>query len=124
MSRKMSILFTSIEAETLFKLNNSAQKAHALSALSITHGAVFAPYSSDFIHRISPKETNTEGFVPDILKGKMKQKFLDYLKNDCGMRGVHAFLTSFVSSLATREKRREKKAATICEKDGPSIDSK
>ena len=112
MAWKMSILFTDIRLKTLTKLNSAPGKANIAAALSVTHGALFAQHSSEFLRkRATKEELNTDS--PDrLLKGKWKQEYLDYLREEWGLEGLYAFLTNFVGSLAKRENRRRKRQGT------------
>lgn len=91
-----SILYTAVRPETQSQLYAAASKV--AFSLSITHGAVFAGYAADF----ASKSIATACPSPDQIRGKLKAKYLDYLKEDHGMQGIHAFLSSFVASLANR----------------------
>lgn len=106
MARKMSVLFTDLHSNTLTKLNNAPKWARVPSALSITHGAVFSQYSSEFLDKNLPEGANEHGTSPEMLKGKLKQEYLEYLRDHCGMYGLYNFLVNFVGSLAKREERK------------------
>jgi hypothetical protein len=99
-SRTLSILYTDLRPETQSQLYVAADKV--ASTLSITHSAVFAGYASDFLKTQLPDQPNPS---PDLIRGKLKVKYLDYLKT-CGMEGIHSFLSSFVGALANRSSRR------------------
>lgn len=103
MARSMSILFTDIDPDALASLHAAPASAKVASSLSITHGAVFAQYASDFLEKRGVSSAS-----PDLLKGAMKREYLHYLKNECGMHGLHAFLSTFVASLAKREEKQRK----------------
>jgi hypothetical protein len=110
MAWRMSILFTDLDPDTLAKLSNGPAASTVTSALSITHGAVFAQFASDFLrqhHTTTAGRSDETESSSDMLKGKLKQEYLDYLKRNCGMHGLHAFLSNFVGSLAKREKRKK-----------------
>lgn len=96
-ARANSICFTDLPQETLERLHKDA--SHVRFALSITHGAVFAAYASDFMkmHKLDHN--------PNAISGKLKVKYLEYLK-ERGLNGVYTFLTTFVGSLADREARK------------------
>jgi hypothetical protein len=100
-SRTLSILYTDLRPETQSQLYAAADKV--ASTLSITHSAVFAGYASAFLKTQLPDQPNPS---PDLIRGKLKVKYLDYLKTSCGMEGIHSFLSSFVGSLANRSSRR------------------
>lgn len=97
-ARANSICFTDLPRETLEGLHKDA--SHVRWALSITHGAVFAGYASDFM------KTHKLDHNLNTLRGKLKVKYLEYLKKR-GLNGVYTFLTTFVGSLADREARRK-----------------
>jgi hypothetical protein len=99
-SRTLSILYTDLRPETQAQLYTAADKV--ASTLSITHSAVFAGYASAFLKTQLPDQPKPS---PDLIRGKLKVKYLDYLKT-CGMEGIHSFLSSFVGSLANRSSRR------------------
>jgi hypothetical protein len=99
-SRTLSILYTDLRLETQSQLYAAADKV--AFTLSITHSAVFAGYASAFLKIQLPDQRNPS---LDLIRGKLKVKYLDYLKT-CGMEGIHAFLSSFVGSLANRSNRR------------------
>jgi hypothetical protein len=98
-ARANSICFTDVSRQTLAALHRDASRVKW--ALSITHGAVFAGYASEFMkkHKLQD-DTN-------ILRGKVKVKYLEYLK-ERGLNGLYTFLTTFVGSLADREARKQK----------------
>jgi hypothetical protein len=98
----LSILYTDLRPETQSQLYAAADKV--ASTLSITHSAVFAGYASEFLksQQLPNQQQNPS---PDLIRGKLKVKYLDYLKT-CGMEGIHSFLSSFVGSLANRSSRR------------------
>lgn len=100
----MSILFTDLNPTTFAKLcEHSIADEGIQKAFSITHGAVFAQYASEFLRSRHKSTTVTA----DCLKGKLKQEYLDFLKRECGMEGVYAFLVTFIGSLAKREGRKK-----------------
>ena len=103
MATKMSILFTDLDPGTLAKLNEPLLDQSIRKTLSISHGVVFAQYAADFL-RTRSREADVS---IDALKGKLKQDYLDYLKEECGMEGLHAFLVTFIGSLAKREQRKK-----------------
>ena len=96
MARCKSILFTDLSAETLGFLHDDYDSISV--ALSVTHGAAFRSYIRAFW---GESEDN-------VLEGNVKLKYLDFLKAQ-GLVGIYNFLTSFVSSLASREERRKQR---------------
>jgi len=89
MARTRSILFTDLPEHTLNTLHEIEGVA---SSQSLTNSAAFIGYA----HSFSPK----------IMKGKEKLKYLDNLNSKSAMTGLFSFLTTFVHSLAEREKRK------------------
>ena len=116
MARMNSILFTDIPQETLLALHHLPSDFNVAAALSITHGAVFSGYASDFLNAYSQKkrersaraDDRPEVMSPDLLTGSTKVKYLDYLRDE-GFAGLHSFLITFVGSLAEREKKKARK---------------
>lgn len=103
----MSILFTDLNPATLVELHKHSLVDEGIQrALSITHGAVFAQYASEFL---CSRHGEVDVTIDD-LKGKMKQDYLDYLKQECNMEGVYAFLVTFIGSLAKREQKRKERS--------------
>jgi len=101
---KMSVLFTSLAPGTLDKLKNPLLDTIVRKSLSITHGAIFAQHASDFL---STRNHEALDSSIDQLKGKLKQEYLDYLHENCGMKGLYSFLVTFIGSLAKREKKKK-----------------
>jgi len=101
---KMSVLFTSLAPGTLDKLKNPLLDTIVRKSLSITHGAIFAQHASDFL---STRNYEALDSSIDQLKGKLKQEYLDYLHENCGMKGLYSFLVTFIGSLAKREKKKK-----------------
>ena len=99
MARSKSILFTDLTNETLEFLHDHYDSISV--ALSVTQGAAFHGYIKAFCGE-------SEG---DVLKGNVKLKYLDFLKAQ-GLDGMYSFLTSFVSSLVSREERRQRQDIT------------
>jgi hypothetical protein len=118
MARMNSILFTDIPKETLLALHYLPSDFNVAAALSITHGAVFAGHASDFLtnyyRRKRERGASTDdipaALSPDLLTGSVKVKYLDSLRDE-GYTGLHAFLTTFVGSLAERERKKARKRA-------------
>lgn len=115
LARMNSILFTDIPSETLLALHHLPSDFKVSSALSITHGAVFSGFASDFLnHHYKRKRERGEEvpaiISPNLLSGSLKVKYLDHLKT-IGFDGLHGFLTTFVGSLVEREKRKVLKNA-------------
>jgi hypothetical protein len=96
-ARHNSILFTEISPELLRGLHLDEESS---KALSVTHGATFAGHAADFCekHRLSS---------PDAILGRVKVKYLDFLREHHGLDGIYTFLTTFVGSLADREARKQ-----------------
>jgi hypothetical protein len=113
MARANSILFTDIPHETLLAFHqfHSSHDVKVTAALSITHGAIFAGFASRFLKQhlsvssSSSQNNSNRTFSPDLLRGKLKLKYLNYLKKR-GFVGLYTFLTTFVGSLAQAEKRK------------------
>jgi len=98
-ARTMSILFTDLQPETLAFLNTKARSV--TKALSITHSAAFAGFVADFL------EQHTEVDCRDNIKGRVKVKYLDYLKQR-GLTGLWRFLTTRVAALVDLEQKCKK----------------
>lgn len=98
MARARSILFTDLPSEALRVLHRNDSAA---SALSILHSAAFQGYGLELTNGTN----NNKGTLPKASRGKMKYKYLDYLRNEKGMEGLHKFLSTFVSSLVERALR-------------------
>lgn len=118
-ARENSILFTDISTKTLNELHAISAEFRVPMSLSITHGATFSGFASSFleINAESKKKRKRENLpiegleiTPDLLQGKLKVKYLDYLKEK-GLVDLYAFLTTFVGSLSEREKRKKNKLA-------------
>jgi len=114
-ARMNSILFTDIPRETLLALHHLPSDFKVASALSLTHGAVFSGFASDFLDKYYKKRRERGDDCPtslsaDLLTGSVKVKYLDYLKEE-GFVHLHGFLITFVGSLAEREKKKTKKRA-------------
>jgi hypothetical protein len=88
-----------VSRETLAELHQDAFRVKW--ALSITHGAVFVGYVSEFMKKHKLQHDNNT----NLLRGKLKVTYLEYLK-ERGLNGVYTFLTTFVGSLADREVRK------------------
>ena len=118
MARMNSILFTDIPQETLLALHHLPSDFNVAAALSITHGAVFSGHASDFLsnfyQRRQERDASADSILtnlsPDLLTGSVKVKYLDYLRDE-GFVGLHSFLTTFVGSLAERERKKARKRA-------------
>jgi len=111
--RENSILFTDISEKSLQELHEINSEFKVSSSLSLTHGATFSGFASSFLSTVQgSKEKNNkniETFLsPDLLTGKLKVKYLDYLK-EAGFTNIFSFLTSFIGSLSNREKNKKKK---------------
>jgi len=104
MAQTHSVLFTDLPSEVIEELHLFPNDFTARTSLCITHGSVFAGYASSFLekHFRNHDGINENSLHPDMLKGKVKVKYLDSLP----FEGVKKFLNSFVSSLAEREKKR------------------
>eukprot|EP00978_Attheya_sp_CCMP212_P026346 scaffold86484_cov45-Attheya_sp.AAC.3 len=120
MARANSILFTDIPHETLLAFHqfHSPHDVKVTAALSITHGAVFAGFASRFLKQHmsvnSSSQNSNRAFSPDLLRGKLKLKYLNYLK-ERGFLGLYSFLTTFVGSLAQAEKRKAQRQQLLSE---------
>ena len=117
-ARMNSILFTDIPQETLLALHHLPSDFNVAAALSITHGAVFSGHASDFLNKFYQRKQERgasadsipTNLSPDLLTGSIKVKYLDYLRDE-GYVGLHSFLTTFVGSLAERERKKARKRA-------------
>ena len=98
-ARNLSILYTDLRPETQSRLYQRRDRVS--SALSITHGAIFAAYAAEFLRRCNSSDSNP-------LRGKRKVEYLDYLRNECGLEGVHEFLYASVASLAQLGSHKER----------------
>lgn len=101
-SRRNSILFTDINSEFLLHLHSLPECFSGTKILSITNWSIFSPFAVSFL-----KLNHFQDGVIDtgVIKGKIKAKYLDYLR-DHGFTNLYAFLSTFVSSLAIREQKR------------------
>ena len=108
-ARLNSILFTDVSVETLHDLHSLPKNLKVKSALSITHGAAFSGFAVKFLQQYfegkSVTAARSQELSPDLLTGTVKVKYLDYLK-DVGFSGLHAFLSTFVGSLAKKKRKR------------------
>jgi hypothetical protein len=101
----LSILYTDLRPETQAQLHTAANTV--AKSLSITHGAVFMGYVADFLRENPSLLPNGQQPSPDLVRGNVKVQYLDYLKQR-GLCGVHAFLFTFIGSLASRGDKQEK----------------
>lgn len=112
LAQKHSILFTDLPSEVIEELHLLPNDFAAKTSLSITHGSVFAGYASMFLEkhfRNHDKINEDESLRPDLLKGKVKVKYLESLP----FEGMKKFLNNFVSSLVEREKKRAKRKVKV-----------
>lgn len=116
-ANSISILFSSFPEEILAKLQDQPNRSKIRCPLSITHGAVFTHFVSEFLQNVhlGAREIRYRdcGDSIDFLKDKAKRQYLYFLKRECGMGGIQAFLTTFIGSLAQREKRRKKSRIVV-----------
>ena len=118
-----SLLFQGLRSSTQTLLHDISTKESTIrkdgifcpisSALSITRGAAFVGYATDFLKLYSDTGQSTvaarDGAVPtfssDMIQGALKVQYLDYLKSR-GLTGIHQFLHTFVRSLASMSGKR------------------
>lgn len=103
-----SILLTKLSNETLTKLNEEPWNTRIHRSLSLTQGAVFRHYASEFLQVQVRSGLPNDKASHELLEGKVKEEYLDYLKDEWGMEGLHAFLSNFVGSLVKREKSKNR----------------
>ena len=111
LARENSILFTDVSTKTLQELHTIGSDFQMSTVLSISKGATFAGFAYAFMQKLKHLQ-NKRGNLnlgKSELVGKIKVKYLDYLR-DKGFTNIYTFLTTFVGSLAEREKRKKRKA--------------
>ncbi len=104
-----SILYTDISPEYLRELHELPDVFSIRSSFSLTHGSVFSSYAHSYLRTVHGS-TKRDADNPNLLKGKLKAKYLEYLK-DRGLHNVYTFLNTFVSSLAEREAKKASRKA-------------
>jgi hypothetical protein len=119
-SRPKSALFQSFRPSTQACLHDTAtwESTNRLgassfpisSALSLSHGAAFVGYASDFLKfyynssmdtvTVFGKDGGTPKLSPNIIQGALKVQYLEYLKAR-DLSGIHTLLCTFIRSLAS-----------------------
>lgn len=104
-SHQKSILFIDVSSDFSLQLHSLPDCFSGTDILSITHCSIFSPFVKSFLKEFQGDEAFPD---PSIIKGKVKVRYLDYLR-DNGFVNLYAFLTTFISSLAIREEKRAQK---------------
>ena len=93
---KTSKLVASLREETRAGLAGAGDPIRL--AWSLTHGAAFVHYSRQFLKVYVADSSSPH---PDEIAGPLKVRYLDYLREECGLTGIYNFLVTFISSLHT-----------------------
>lgn len=103
---------TSFSKESLAKLQEQPNRWEIRCPLSVTHAAVFTQHAFEFLQNLrhGDREIRQKDCGDSIYfqKNKAKRQYLYFLQREREMGGIQAFLTTFIGSLAQREKRRVK----------------
>ena len=75
-------------------------------ALSVSLGAAFLGFAAAFSHPRSHLVARVD------LHGECRVRYLDFLRS-FGLRGIYGFLSSFVGSLAARDRRWQRQRSAF-----------
>jgi hypothetical protein len=89
----LSILFTNLTTETRERIH------HETMSWSIMNSIVFAQHRRNF-------QRDRQVSSSDMTRSKVKLEYLDYLHEECGLKGLYNFLSTFVGSLANRARKK------------------